>query len=142
MRYLICGLVLAGALVAQDVAAQSTAAQTQEILATVRLSQPVFADGKPLAVGTYQVRLTQDRPSPLAGQTAEAQQWVEFVADGKVVGREIAEVLRDSDPSPVGTSSIPARKGSRVELLKGGEFVRVSATRGGERYLIYLPTSQ
>jgi hypothetical protein len=26
-----------------------------------------------------------------------------------------------------------------VELLKGGEFLRISVRRGTERYLVYLP---
>ena len=49
------------------------------------------------------------------------------------------QVLRDDDLPSEGASSVPARNGTRVELLKGGEFLRISVRRGGERYLIYLP---
>jgi hypothetical protein len=64
---------------------------------------------------------------------------VEFVADGKVIAREIAEVLQDDDLPAVGASSLPVRAGTRVDLLKGGEFLRISVKRDRERYLIYLP---
>src|SRR5262245_16650637 len=66
-------------------------------LATVRITTAVLANGASLSPGTYDVRLTQERPAPGPGQTREARQWVEFVAKGKVVGREVAEVLRDND---------------------------------------------
>ena len=67
---------------------------------------------------------------------------MEFVAGGKVVARESAEVLRDDDLPAVGASSVPARSGTRVEMLKGGEFLRVSVKRDRERYLVYLPVKR
>ena len=111
----------------------------EKVLATVRISTAVMANGAPLPPGTYDVRLTQERPTPAAGQSGEGRQWVEFVAKGKVAGREIAEVLRDSDLPSVGASSVRVPDGTRVEMLKGGEFLRVSVKRDGERYLVYLP---
>jgi len=75
---------------------------------------------------------------PLPGQSEDAGQWVEFVRDGMVAGRDVAEVL----PAPeraVGTSGSPARGAARVEMLRGGDFLRVSAHQDGARYLIYLP---
>jgi hypothetical protein len=110
-----------------------------KVLATVRITTPVMAGGTRLPPGTYDVRLTQERPTPLAGQSPDAQRWVEFVADGKVIAREIAEVLRDDDLPAVGASSKTVRSGTRVELLKGGEFLRISVKRDRERYLIYVP---
>jgi hypothetical protein len=112
------------------------------VLATVRITNPVLADGQPLSPGTYELRLTDQRPTPAPGQSWEARQWVEFVAHGKVVAREAAEVLRDNDLPAVGASSVPARGGTRVEMLKGGEFLRVSVKREHERYLIYLPVKR
>lgn len=109
------------------------------VLATVRITTRVMAGGMPLSPGTYVIRLTQERPTPLAGQSPDAQRWVEFVADGKVIAREIAEVLQDDDLPLVGASSLPVRAGTRVDLLKGGEFLRISVKRDRERYLIYLP---
>jgi hypothetical protein len=43
------------------------------------------------------------------------------------------------DLPAVGASSLPVRAGTRVDLLKGGEFLRISVKRDRERYLIYLP---
>ena len=112
------------------------------VLATVRITTDVMADGTPLSPGTYDVRLTDERPTPAPGQPVDAQQWVEFVANGKVVAREVAEILRDEDLPPVGASSLPAADGARVEMLKGGEFLRVSIKRDREQYLIYLPVKR
>jgi hypothetical protein len=64
---------------------------------------------------------------------------VEIIAGGNVVAREIAEVLRDDDRPAVGASSQIAQSGTRVEMLKGGEFLRISIKRDGARYLVYLP---
>jgi hypothetical protein len=111
-------------------------------LATVRITTAVLANGTPLPVGTYDLRLTEERPAPLSGQPQDTQRWVEFVTGGKVVAREIAEVLRDDDLPEVGASSVAARAGTRVEMLKGGEFLRISIKPGHERYLIYLPVTR
>lgn len=108
-------------------------------LATVRITTAVLANGAPLSPGTYEVRLTQERPTPGPGQSREARQWVEFFANGKVVGREIAQVLRDNDLPAAGASSVRVPDGTRVETLKGGDFLRISVKRAGERYLVYLP---
>jgi len=83
--------------------------------------------------------LTDQRPTPAPGQPWEARQWVEFVANGKVVARDIAEVVRDDDLPAVGASSIPVSIGTRVEMFNGDEFLRVSVKSDGERYLVYLP---
>ena len=109
------------------------------VLATIRIPTTVMANGTLLPAGTYDVRLTQDQPVPHAGQSRDAERWVEFVADGKVIAREIAEVLRDDDLPAIGASSLPVRSGTRVEMLKGGEFLRISVKRDRERFLIYLP---
>lgn len=128
-------------LAAAAVNAQSSATKTAAdgFLATVRISRPVMAAGKPLPAGTYSIRLTADHPTPLAGQSPDAQEWVEFIVNGTVVAREIAEVLDDTDLTPVGASSFPVRSGTRVEVLRGGEFLRVSVKGERNRYLIHLP---
>ena len=36
---------------------------------------------------------------------------------------------------------MPVRDGTRVEMLKGGEFLRISLKRGSERFLIHLPVA-
>ena len=109
------------------------------VLATVRITEPVLAGGRPLAPGTYQVRLTGERPTPHPGQSADAQQWVELIADGSVMTREVAEVIRDDDRPDIGASAERAAEGVRVHILKGGDFLRISVKRQGVRYLIHLP---
>lgn len=143
MRYTIPLVILVGLLNPGTVAAQPTPASTgaAEVLATVRITYSVLANGKPLPVGTYELRLSNERPTPLVGQSPDGERWVEFVANGGVVAREIAVVLRDDDLPPVGASSVPSRIGTRIEMLKGGEFLRVSVKREGERYLVYLPVA-
>ena len=93
-----------------------------------------------LQPGTYEIRDTGEHATPLPGQSADAQAYVEFVANGKVVARDIAELMQ-GQPAPVGTSGGSSTR-LRVERLKGDEFVRVSTTRGGERYLIHLPVAR
>jgi hypothetical protein len=43
-----------------------------------------------------------------------------------------------AEPRAIGTSGGAGAR-SRVDLLKGGEFVRISISREGERFLIHLP---
>jgi hypothetical protein len=57
-----------------------------------------------------------------------------------VVARDAAEVVTAADGVAVGTSGGTISR-PRVELLKGGDFMRVSMSRGGERYLIHLPVA-
>jgi hypothetical protein len=125
------------------VAAQTTGQPSADanVLTTARITTAVMANGTPLPAGVYVIRLTQERPAP-PGLSPDAQRWVEFVADGKVVAREIAEVLRDDDLPEIGASSRPVHSGTRVDMLKGGEFLRISVKRDRERYLIYLPVNQ
>ena len=109
-------------------------------LGTVRLTQPVLAHGQPLAPGTYEVRLTDESLPPNPGQSPDAVRVVEFVKDGQVIARDAAEVMM-AEGSAVGTAGGAGASKARVEMLKGGEFVRVSAAREGKRYLIYLPVA-
>ena len=121
------------------VAMVATAAYAASVtLGTVRVTQPVLANGQPLPPGTYDVRLTDEFLPPNPGQSPDAEQVVEFVKDGMVVARGAAEVLPMCDA--VGTSgNAPAASKLRVEKLKGDEFIRIATVRDGKRYLIYLP---
>ena len=112
------------------------------VLTTVRISAPVLAGGAPLPAGTYEIRLTGEHPGPLAGEQRNSQESVEFVADGKVVAQEVAEIVYDDDLPTEGAPSQRVRSGTRVEMLKGGEFLRISVKRERERYLIYLPVQK
>ena len=93
MRLVLVGTV-AAVLSAGAAFAQSGAGT---MLGTVHLTHTVLADGKPLAAGTYQVRLTTDEPKPGVGQDPTAEKYVEFLKGGKVAGREVASVIGPED---------------------------------------------
>jgi hypothetical protein len=124
--------------------AQVPAGET--VLGTVSIPRAVMADGKPLPAGRYTVRLTtQTASSPAPGALAELERWVEFVQGGQVRGRELVSIVPADEvkmtmPGPDMPGGV-GRSGSRVEMLKGGEFLRVWIARGGHNYLIHLPPS-
>ena len=119
--------------------AQSTSpTTTSKDVVSVRIPIAVLADRKPLPAGLYSLRLTGEQPSQ-PSQPPGAQEIVEILAGGNVVARETAEVLRDEDLPAVGASSQSVQSGTRVEMLKGGEFLRISMKRDGARDLVYLP---
>jgi len=136
MTKMITAVLALGALLSTSIYAHHSAAA----LGTVRLTQPVMAGGKMLQPGTYEMRDTGEHGMPLPGQSAEAQTYVEFVANGTVMARELAELM-PGQATPVGTSGGSSAR-PRVELLKGGDFLRVSTSHGGERYLIHLPVAR
>lgn len=107
------------------------------VLGTIHLPQAVAADGKPLAAGTYQVRLTDQMATPAVGQSADAEQWVEFVQGGKVVGRELATVISAADMGAIAKGKRPPVNGTLVENLQG-EYVRVWINKDKTNYLINL----
>lgn len=111
-------------------------------LGSVRLTRSVMADGKALKAGTYQVRLTSQDATPLV-PGIKMERWVEFVQGGKVAGREVVSIvpaaeLRDLMPGPDNLPRAGAGS-SRVEMLKGNDYVRVWINRGGVHYLIHMP---
>jgi hypothetical protein len=115
-------------------------------LGTVTLPKPVTADGKPLPAGTYTLRLTPQTAQAAPGLDPNLERWVEFVRNGKVAGRELvsivpADEVKDTMPGPDMPGKI-GRTGSRVEMLKGGEYLRVWIARGGVNYLLHLPPQQ
>ena len=113
-------------------------------LGTVRITQAVTAGGTTLQPGTYELRLTGEHMTPLPGQSAEAVQQVEFIANGTVAAKYAAEVMTAGDV-PVGTSGVTSgatTTRARFDMLKGGDFARVSVSRGGEKYLIHLPVAK
>jgi len=109
-------------------------------LGTVRIAEPVMAGGMPLQPGVYEIRDTGEHPDVLPGQSPDSRTKIEFVAGGKVVASDGAELM-DASTTVAGTSGGSASR-PRVEHLKGDEFLRISTTRDGERYLIYLPLMQ
>jgi hypothetical protein len=126
--------------------AQSGEVPTGEVvLGTVTLPSAVRADGKPLAKGRYTVRLTAQNAQPtVPGQKPDLNRWVEFVQGGKVVGREVvsivpADEVNQTVPGPDLDPAKAPRTATRVEMLKGGEYLRVWISRQGVQYLIHLP---
>jgi hypothetical protein len=117
-----------------------TAPAAEMTLGSVHLPKPVKADGKPLAAGTYQVRLTQQSPTPDAkGQSASLERWVEFTKGGKVAGREVVTIIPQSEISQVQKDTPPHANSSKVETLKGGDYVRLWINKGGNHYLVHFP---
>lgn len=141
-RFVLVASIVA-AFAATDVFAQSSQKGTSgsTTLGTVQVSKKVLADGKPLQPGTYQVRLTADEPSPGAGQTPGSERYVEFVRAGKVAGRELATVVSAEDIGKIAKGARPKPGGALVQTLKGGNYVRVWINKGGNNYIINLPTS-
>lgn len=146
--------ILAGTLIAGDAFAQhktpkqqpntapEPAAPSGEVaLGSVRLAKSLTADGKALAAGTYQVRVTAQEAKPeTVGQTEPLERWVEFLQKGEVKGREVVSIVPNAEVKEV-VKDPPPRSGSyKVENLVGGDYVRVWVNRAGNHYLIYLPT--
>jgi hypothetical protein len=110
-------------------------------LGTVRITRKVTADGKPLAPGSYQVRLTPEEAKPeVAGQDEKLERWVEFRQGGQVKGREVVSIVPQAEIADVAEGTPPRPGGSKVELLKGNDYLRVWINRSGTHYLIHLPT--
>ncbi len=121
----------------------SPAAPAGEVaLGSVHFAKGVKADGKALAAGTYQVRLTAQAANPPAkGQSDGLERWVEFTQGGQVKGREVVTIIPQSEIAQVQKDTPPGANGSKVELLKGGDFVRVWIRKGSNHYLLHLPTA-
>ena len=152
-RVLVCALAGALALPSAPVLAQHRApneqpataeapqAPTGEVaLGTVRLPRAVTADGKPLPAGTYQVRLTAEEVKPqVVGITEHLQRWAEFVQGGKVRGREVVNIVPQGEIKMVVQDAPPAANSSKVQVLRGNEYLRVWINRGGNHYLMHFP---
>ena len=152
----LMGIVVAGALVATDAFAQHKAPNQQPPQATeaaaptgdavtlgsIRLPKGVTADGKPLAAGTYTVRLTaQEAGTNAVGATEKLERWAEFVQGGTVKGRELVTIVPQPEGKMVVKDAAPPAGGSRVQTLRGNDFVRVWFNEGGNHYLIHLPVT-
>jgi hypothetical protein len=148
---LVC--VLAGALTGSTAAAQHKAPNQQPstteapaaptgdmALGSVRLPRGVTADGKPLPAGTYTVKLTAQQAAPEAVGTTEAlERWVELSQGKAVKGREVVSIVPQNEIKMVVKDTPPASGGSKVQVLKGNEYLRVWINRAGNHYLIHFP---
>jgi hypothetical protein len=126
----------------QPATATAPAAPTGELpLGTVHLTKAVTADGKPLPAGTYQVRLTAQEAKPDAvGASKNVERWVEFLQKGTVKGREVVSIVPQAEVKTVVKDAPPAPGTSKVQMLRGDEYVRVWINKAGNLYLIHMPT--
>lgn len=108
-------------------------------LGSVHIPKEVKADGKPLPAGTYQVRLTPDTAKPDAtGASQDLERWVEFMKGGKVVGREVVSIVPKDEAKMVQKDTPPGPGQAKVQMLKGGDYLRVWFNKGGNYYLVHL----
>lgn len=111
-------------------------------LGSVRLPKSVKADGKALPAGTYQLRLTGQQATPDAkGQSESLERWVEFVQGGQVKGREVVVIVPQAEIAQVQKDTPPRANSSKIEALKGGDYMRLWINRGGNHYLLHFPSA-
>jgi hypothetical protein len=111
------------------------------LLGTVRLPKNVTADGKPLPAGTYQVRLTgQEAGPPAVGISEPLERWVEFLQGKTVKGREVVSIVPAAEVKLVAKDAPPPANGVKVQTLRGNDYLRVWFNKGGNHYLVHLPT--
>jgi hypothetical protein len=144
--------ILAGSLVASEALAQHVAPKTQPpqagdpaapsgevALGSVRIPRAVLADGKPLPAGTYTVKLTPQETGQAIGISESLERWVEFSQGGSVKGREVASIVPSAEIKLVAKDAPPAANSSKVQLLKGNDYLRVWFNKGGNHVLVNLP---
>jgi hypothetical protein len=108
-------------------------------LGTVRIPRAVKVGNESLSAGSYQVRVTETPAQPpAAGQTPQYERWAEFMRGGKVVAREVVTIVPASDMKQVAEMTPPPSGGSRTDVLKGNEYLRLWINRGGNHYLIHF----
>jgi hypothetical protein len=111
-------------------------------LGSVHIPKAVKVDGKTLPAGTYQLKLTAQAATPPAtGQTPNSERFVELVQGGQVKARDVVTIVPQSEIDKVQKDAPPPPNGSKVQLLKGGDYLRVWINRGGNHYLLHLPTN-
>jgi hypothetical protein len=138
----ILGLTVGGPI---DVVQAQTAPATVDVpagevaLGSVELPRRVMANGEALASGTYDVRVTGDSAVPEApGQLEVLERWVEFRQGEEVRGREVVSIVPQSEIQDVAKTAPPASGTSRVELLKGNDYLRVWSNQNNTHYFIHL----
>ena len=108
-------------------------------LGSVELPRRVMADGRALAAGTYDLRVTADSADPDApGQLAVLERWVEFRQGDEVKGREVVSIVPQSEIDSIAKSAPPGSGTSRVEMLKENEYLRVWVNQNNTHYFIHL----
>jgi hypothetical protein len=111
----------------------------QVALGSVELPRRVMANGEALASGTYEVHVTGDSATPDApGQLQVLERWVEFRQGDEIRGREVVSIVPQSEIQNVAKTAPPASGTSRVELLRGDDYLRVWSNQNNTHYIIHL----
>jgi hypothetical protein len=109
------------------------------VIGTVHIPKAAVANGAGLPAGTYTMRVADDQPTVPAGQSPDAEKWVEFVQGGKVVAKEMASIVTDTVmASEVADRGRPKPGQTWLQTLKGGDYYRVWVNKGGMHYLVNL----
>jgi len=109
------------------------------VIGTVHIPRAAVANGAGLPAGTYTVRVADEALTVPAGQSPDAEQWVEFVQGGKVVAKEVASVISAADMPSIAKGPARAPKnGTLLQTLKGGDYFRVWINKDGTNYLVNL----
>jgi hypothetical protein len=130
--------------VAAQTSAQGQVPTAETSLGSVNLPRAVMANGQKLNAGTYQVRLTPEAAQPSV-PGIQMERWVEFVRGGKAVGREVVSIVPAAEVKDLNSGAKgprPNAGSSRVEMLKGDDYLRVWINRGGVNYLLHLPPAK
>lgn len=138
----ILGLTVAGpsdVVQAQTAAANVDVPTAEVALGSVELPRRVMANGETLASSTYDVRVAVDSATPEApGQLPVLERWVEFRQGDEVRGREVVSIIPNNEIEDVAKTAPPASGMSRVELLKGNDYLRVWSNQNNTHYIIHL----
>ena len=118
------------------------ATQTGQNLGSVRVPRQAVANGESLAAGTYSVRLVSGPVPGAVGQTPEESKWVEFVQGSAVKGKEVATVMTADEVKKIAEDAMPAPGRSKVQILRGNDYVRVWINRANTHYLVHLALSK
>jgi hypothetical protein len=121
--------------------ASDTSAPAAGNVMSVTIPKKVMADGKALAAGTYQIRVTDQSPSPVVGQTPAETRWVEFVQGGQVKGREVGTIKSTTEAKRIAKQGLPGAGQAKVQTLFGNDYLRVWINKGGTNFLVHLPNS-
>ena len=109
------------------------------VIGTVHIPKAAVANGAGLPAGTYTMRVSDEQPTVPAGQSPDAEKWIEFVQGGKVVAKEMASVVTDAVmASEVADRGRPKPGQTWLQTLKGGDYYRVWVNKGGMHYLVNL----
>ena len=109
------------------------------VIGSVHIPRAAVANGANVPTGTYTLRISDELPTVPVGQSPDAERWVEFVQNGKVVAKEMASLVTNADMAAVvADRGMPKSGATWLQTLKGGDYYRVWVHKGDMHYLINL----